>query len=258
MIVLTKRTGIQILVIAGAGLAMTAMLLPSRAQAQETESKSAASNPEAAKPETEQVQTFFLKNVTETRDLNEVTTEMRNVMSRAKIYQVASQNAITIRATPEDLQTAQKLLADIDQPKKVYRVTFTITQSDGGKKIGSQHYSLVVTGDSKSSFKQGNRIPIVTGTFDKDSSGPSTQIQYQDVGVNIEAVLTGVGLRTKIEQTSVSDEKSNVGIQDPVVRQTTLEGMSTFVPGKSVALGSMDIPGTMQHQDIELVAELVP
>ena len=93
MIVLTKRTGIQILVIAGAGLAMTAMLLPSRAQAQETESKSAASNPEAAKPETEQVQTFFLKNVTETRDLNEVTTEMRNVMSRAKIYQVASQNA---------------------------------------------------------------------------------------------------------------------------------------------------------------------
>jgi hypothetical protein len=85
-----------------------------------------------------------------------------------------------------------------------------------------------------------------------------TQMQYLDVGVNIEASVIGIGLRAKIEQTSVSDEKSNVGIQDPLVRQTTIEAASTFTPGKSVALGSIDIPGTARHQDIEVVVELVP
>ena len=238
---------------AGAGLAMTAMLMAPRAQAQETEPRSAA-----AKPEAEQVQTFFLKNITQTNDLNDIQTDLRNILHRASIYGIPSQGAITIRATPEDLQTAEKLLAEIDRPKKVYRVTFTITESDAGRKIRTQHYAMILAGDLKSYFKQGNRVPIVTGTIDKDTSSPMTQIQYLDVGVNIEAAVSGVALHTKIEESSVSDEKSNVAIQDPLLRQTALEGTSTFVPGKSVALGSIDIPGTTRHQDIEFVADLVP
>jgi hypothetical protein len=82
-------------------------------------------------------------------------------------------------------------------------------------------------------------------------------MQYLDVGVNIEAIVNGIGLHTKIEQSSVSDEKSNVGIQDPLVRQTTMEATSTFSPGKAIALGSIDFPGTARHQDIEAVVELV-
>ncbi len=117
---------------------------------------------------------------------------------------------------------------------------------------------MIVAGESKTNFKQGNRVPIVTGTIDKDSSSPMTQFQYLDVGISIEAAVDGVALRTKIEQTGVTDEKSNVGIQDPIVRQTMLEGMSTFVPGKSIALGSIDIPGTTRHEEIEAVVELLP
>jgi type II secretory pathway component GspD/PulD (secretin) len=249
----THRVEIRNLVLAGAALTIAALLLVPCAPAQETESKNSS-----AKQDTDQTQTFFLKNVTEIHDLNDIQTDLRNVLSRAKIYGVASQNALTIRATAEDLQAAQKLIAELDRPKKVYRVTYTITESDGGKKAGVQHYSLVVAVDNKSAFKQGNRVPIVTGTIDKDTSSPMTQIQYLDVGVNIEAYVTGVGLHTKIEQSSVADEKSNVGIQDPLVRQTMLEATSTFTPGKAIALGSIDIPGTTRHQDIEVVAELVP
>jgi type II secretory pathway component GspD/PulD (secretin) len=241
----------QTFVMAGAALVMTAMLLGPHAQAQENESKT------AAKPEAEQVQTFFLKNVTENNDLNDIQTDLRNVLYRAKIYSVSTQDAITIRASAEDLQSAQRLLAEIDRPKRVYRVTFTVTESDGGRKTGTQHYAMIVAGGNKSYVKQGNRVPIVTGSFEKDGAGPTTQFQYLDVGVNIEAFVNGVGLHTKIEQSSISDEKSNVGIQDPIVRQTTMEATSTFVPGKSVALGSIDTPGTTRHQDIEFVAELV-
>jgi type II secretory pathway component GspD/PulD (secretin) len=246
------RVEIRNFALASAAFAVAALLLVPPAQAQESETRS------NAKPDTDQTQTFFLKNITERNDLNDITTDLRNVLNRAKIYGVASQNAITMHATAEDLQTAQKLLTEIDRPKKVYRITYTITESDNGMKTGVQHYSLVVGSDNKSAFKQGTRVPIVTGAIDKDTSSPMTQIQYLDVGVNIEAYVSGVGLHTKIEQSSIADEKSNVGIQDPVVRQTMLEGTATFTPGKAIALGSIDIPGTTRHQDVEMVAELVP
>jgi type II secretory pathway component GspD/PulD (secretin) len=206
--------------------------------------------------EPQQTQTILLKNVADRNDFNDITTDLRNVLPGAKIYGVSSQNSVTIRATEDELQQAQKLIADLDRPRKVYRVTFTISESDNGRKSGTQHYSMVISGENKSWIKQGDRVPIMTGSFDKDTSKANTQIQYLDVGINIEASIDGVGLRTKIEQSSVADEKSNVGIQDPIVRQTTLEAVSTFVSGKPVAIGSIDIPGTTRHQDIEAVAEL--
>lgn len=47
----------------------------------------------------------------------------------------------------------------------------------------------------------------------------------------------------------MSDEKSGIGIQDPVVRQTVLEATSDLKPGKTLLLGSLDIPGTSRHQE---------
>ena len=251
MIAFTRPTRIGVLA-ASAALSLCALLSATRATAQEPEAKTLV-----AKTEPEETQTFFLKNATWSSDLNEVTTDLRNVVGRAKIYGVTSQNAITVSANSADMQLVQKQIAELDRPKKVYRVTFTITESDNGRKTGTQHYAVIVSGDNKSWIKQGDRVPIVTGSIPKETSGPITQIQYLDVGINIEASISGVGLRTKVEQTSIADEKSNVGIQDPLVRQTTLEAVSTFVPGKPVAIGSIDIPGTTRHQDIEAVAELV-
>lgn len=215
------------------------------------------SGPKPAAPrEPQQTQTIFLKNITDRNDFNDIATDLRNVLPGAKIYGISSQNSITIRATDDEMQQAQRLITELDHPKKVYRVTFTITESDSGRKTGAQRYAMILSGDNKSSIKQGNRVPIMTGSFEKDTSNANTQIQYLDVGVNIEASIDGVGLRTKIEQSSVAEEKSNVGIQDPIVRQTTLEAVSTFVPGKPIAIGSIDIPGTTRHQDIEAIAEL--
>jgi hypothetical protein len=56
----------------------------------------------------------------------------------------------------------------------------------------------------------------------------------------------------------VSDEKSGIGMQDPVFHQTVLEGTATIVPGKPLVLGSLDIPGTNRHQQVEVTAEAIP
>jgi hypothetical protein len=66
-----------------------------------------------------------------------------------------------------------------------------------------------------------------------------------------------VRLRTKVVQSSIAEHKSGVGTQDPVIRQTTLEGTSTLVQGKPLVLGSLDIPGSTRHQEVEVLSELV-
>jgi hypothetical protein len=168
---------------------------------------------------------------------------------------------MSMRGTAEELQLAQRVLADMDRTRKVYRVTYSITESDGGKAVGTQHLAMIVATGGKTDVKQGSRVPIVTGLVDDPASGKSKQVQYVDLGLNIEASLEGsadgLRLRSRIEQSNVADEKSGIGAEDPIIRQTRLEGISTLVEGRPVVLGSLDIPGTSRHEEIEVVSELV-
>ncbi len=63
------------------------------------------------------VQTFYLSNAWQPNDLNDVQTALRNVLTSAKIYGVASQNAIVMRGTPDELLLAQKLINDLDKAR---------------------------------------------------------------------------------------------------------------------------------------------
>jgi hypothetical protein len=84
---------------------------------------------------------------------------------------------------------------------------------------------------------------------------------YVDVGLNLEAYLEGetdgLRLRTKVEQSSLAEEKSAGTAQDPVIRQTVLEETAILVPGKPMLLGSLDLPGSTRRQEIEVISELV-
>jgi type II secretory pathway component GspD/PulD (secretin) len=203
-------------------------------------------------------QTFFLSNVTQQFDLNDIQTDLRNMLTRAKIYGVASQNAISVAGTEEDVQLAQKIISELDRPKSAYRVTYTFTDFDGGKRLGSQQYSLDVMQGAHSELKQGTKVPIVTGSYSHDSSSSETQTQFEDVGLKIEAWTEGVQLHTHIERSSLSDEKSGVGPQDPIIRETALQGLTLLHEGKPVVLGTLDVPGTGRRQQIEVATEAIP
>lgn len=209
----------------------------------------------------EEVRTFFLTNVAEMQDAEEILTDLRNLLPHTHAYYVSSQGAISMSGTPDDIAQAERTLAELDRKLKVYKIAFSITETDGGKSLGTQHVELVLPTGAKTIVKQGARVPIVTGTVDKDSGTARDQVQYVDVGLSIEASLEGSGealrLRTKVEQSSVGDEKSGIGAQDPVIRQTQLEGWSMLAQGKPTLLGSLDIPGTTRHEEISVASELV-
>jgi type II secretory pathway component GspD/PulD (secretin) len=221
--------------------------------------QSVDTRPAETKPAPETYQTLYLTNFTQFSDFNDVLTDLRNMLPKAHLSGMPSQNAISIRATPEDIQTAQKIVSDLDRAKKLYRLTYTINETDSGKHTGAQSFTLIVASGGKTTFRQGSRVPIVTGVSGDTATG--TQVQYIDVGLSIEAsadgYLDGVRLHSKVEQTNLADEKSGIGAQDPIVRQTVLDGASTMVPGKPLILGSLDLPGATRKQEIEVVAELV-
>lgn len=218
------------------------------------------SGPGDAAPVAQAYHTLYLSSPTQRNDAMEILTDLRNMLPRAKVYYVPSQSAISMIGTSDDFELAQKILSDIDRERKIYRLTYTITETDNGQSVGTQHVALNVVSGGTTELKQGSRVPIVTGSFDTGTSNANTQVQYQDVGLSIQATLDGSGndlrLRTKVEQSSLADARPGVA-QDPVIRQTTLDEVSTLEPGKTVVLGSLDIPGSTRHMEIAVSSEPV-
>jgi len=146
-----------------------------------------------------------------------------------------------------------------------YRLTYTLTATEGGKRVGLQHFAMTVSAPTnRGSVKMGEKIPVVTGSYNSDGkSGSQTQFTYLDVGINIDATVAedahGIELTSKVEQSSVAPAPSKLdGVEEPVIRQMVLSNTSLMVTGKSVVLGSMDLPDSTRHVEIEVTAEQLP
>jgi type II secretory pathway component GspD/PulD (secretin) len=232
-----------------------------------TEKGSTASRQDAAanaRVDSRPFQTFYLANATQANDANEITVAVRNLLPPdVKVFLVPSQNALTVRGTADELALAQKIISDLDRPKKTYRLTFTISETDGGKRIGVQHFAMIVVAGQRTVMKQGSKVPIATGSYSNtgNTPGAQTQITYIDVGMNFDVTLdelaNGAMLRSKVEQLSTAEQTSGVGLQDPIIRQSHLEGTSFLTLGKPLVLGSIDIPGSTRHLDVEVVMEQI-
>lgn len=247
-----------VILLAALGLALAIGAANAQAPASE-------SQPVPPKPPAESYQTVFLNNVGQQNDAFDLLTDLRNMIPRAKVFYIQSLGAISIHAPADDMPLAMKMIADLDRPQKAYRLAYTLTETEGGKQIGAQHFTLIAVSGAKTTLKQGSRVPTVTGNFDLAASNPNSQVnsqvQYLDVGLSIEASLDGIGeglrLHSKVEQSTPAEEKSGLGAQDPVIRQTTLDTMSTLVQGRPLVLGSLDIPGGTRHLEIEVVSDPV-
>jgi general secretion pathway protein D len=64
------------------------------------------------------VQTFYLTNAAQQNDANEILITLRNILDPSiKVYLVASQNAIIMRATTDQLILAEKIINDLDRTR---------------------------------------------------------------------------------------------------------------------------------------------
>jgi type II secretory pathway component GspD/PulD (secretin) len=230
--------------------------------------KAAATEKSVNKPpfvghhDTRPVETFYLSNASSLNAGNEILTALRLMLDPAdKLYLTPSLNAISVRADSDDIVLVKQLVSELDRPQRVYRLTYTINESDSGKLVGTQHFALLVAGGNHTILKQGSKVPIVTGSYNHEQNENQTQMTYLDIGLNVDAEVDdfsgGLKLRSKLEQSSIAEEKSGIGPTDPIVRQSVLEGTSLLTLGKPMVLGALDVPGSTRHLDISVVAEQV-
>lgn len=209
------------------------------------------------------VRVFRFVNTTSMQEQNEIVTVVRNMVSPSTRVMVSpTQSALAAEGTDDQLAGIQKIIDTLDKPKKGYRLTYTLIDFDGTRRLGDQHYSMLLIPGQRTTLKQGNKVPIVTGTDYKEPSNPQTHVTYVDLGMNFDATLDGAGsmlqLKTKVEQSSViEDRPTAAAAQDPVIRQAVFEGSAMLTVGKTQTIGALDITGTTRRIEIQVLAEPV-
>src|SRR5271166_2487159 len=99
----------------------------------------AQDNP-AKRKELEQnvIKTFYLSNLSQPTELQDVVNAMRTILEVSRIQQLPSQGAIVVRGTPDQMALAQKLVDDLDKAKPEVLVDVAVMEvsRDKMKQLG--------------------------------------------------------------------------------------------------------------------------
>lgn len=151
-------------------------------------------------------------------------------------------------------------------PSVRHLLRFVVKEVEGGKVINSREYSTYLAGASKetagtSSIRTGSKVPIpVSYETGKSSITSSTQIQYIDVGVNIDVrgdrVEDGkLYCFIKAEITSIDTSANAESNTFPKVVRQNLWSSPIFAPlGKPITLFSSDDVASKRTMQLELTA----
>jgi len=219
------------------------------------------------------VKTYYLKYLTQPMELQDIVNGLRTILEFQRVQPSPRLPAIVVRGSAEQVAAADKLIADLDRPKSAaaasnervgenYRLDFTLTELDGGKKTATHAYSVIVQrarnyDDSrKTSFRSGSRVPIPVS----HSTNPAvnTQFSYQDVGVNLDCRLYGpddeLTLNGNVELSNVVGAVDIGGLSEPVIRSARSEFTVAVAPGKTATVAGLDSVESQRRVDVEVVA----
>jgi hypothetical protein len=135
-----------------------------------------------------------------------------------------------------------------------YKVDFTIRDTgDAGGKTGRK-FSLLVSSGRKTTFKVGNRVPVVTGSA---GSGGNVQFTYVDVGINIDCSVSDNNSNLTVHadldiSTAVTPEKGASAAPAPTISQIRLSLDTALTPGKPTVVASFDDPVTSRKFDVDV------
>jgi hypothetical protein len=212
-------------------------------------------------PQQYPIHNYRLNYATSQAEQNELLTAVRNMIDQSvKIFLVPSQSQLVVSASPEQNERIAELLKMLDVPTPLYRLTYIFTETDSGKRIGVQQYSMVLAPAQRMQLKEGDRVPVMTGTVGTEPIAKQTT--YVDVGFNFDATVTaygpdGVRLQTKVERSAIAQEKTSVLAEDPLIRQSTINGVLNLTLNKPQHLGNIDVIGSARQLQIDALVEVV-
>ena len=147
------------------------------------------------------LKTFYLQNVAQPTDLQDVVNAIRSVLDVQRIQQLLSQNAIVVRGTPDQIALAQKLVDDLDRARPEVVVDIAVLQisKDRSRTLGlSPPTSATVTLQSNINTTTPTTTTTTTTTTGSSSGGlelntlgnlNATDFQVSIGSANLSAVM---------------------------------------------------------------------
>ena len=171
----------------------------------------------------EVVKTFYISNTLQPQDLTEIVTGLRSMLNIQKIAQVNAQNAIVVRATPDEVAAAAKIIDSIDKarPEVMIHVQVLTANRDRLRDLGIlPGQSVAVTFAPRPALQ-----PTNTSSTSSSSSTTSTTTNTTSTQVslnNLHALSSADWAATlpgATAQAILTDNRTRI-IQDPEIRIT--------------------------------------
>jgi len=173
--------------------------------------------------EDEEVRTFYLSNTLTPQDLTEVVTGLRQLLDLRRVQQVNAQNAIVIRATPDQLTLASKIIRDTDKakPEVLIHVQVLSANRDRLRNLGIlPGQSATLTFNPRCAVQPGGTSSSTTCTSTSTSSTSTSTTTPQITLNNLKNLSTAdysLTLPGAQAQAILTDNNTQI-IQDPEVR----------------------------------------
>jgi len=231
-------------------------------------------NPSNRNDQSEQaVQTFYLTNVSQQNDANEILIALRNLLDqRAKLYLIASQNAIVLRASPDELVLAEKIINDLDRTKSEVVVDVAVLEVSRQKErnLGitlptSVGVTPVATGSTGATSTTNGSSTTTGGTTTSNSSTTLTLNTLANANAtNFAVTITGGQVNALL-----SDADTRI-LQNPRIRATdgqraTLKigskipvATGSYNAGVSAGIASLGVQTQFQYLDVGVNIDMTP
>src|SRR5271170_497528 len=84
------------------------------------------------------LKTFYLSNLSQASELQDVVNAIRSVLDVQRVQQLLSQNAVVVRGTPDQIALAQKLVEDLDKahPEVIVDIAVLQVSKDKSRTLG--------------------------------------------------------------------------------------------------------------------------
>jgi general secretion pathway protein D len=211
------------------------------------------------------VQTFYLTNAWQQNDLNDVQTALRNVLPNAKVYGVASQNAIVMRGTPDELLLAQKLIDDLDKARAEVVVDIAVLEvsSNWEKTLGIAWPTSVGVALQPPTSSTSATTTTTSGTT-TTSTSPTlydlSHLKASDFAVTVGSATANLLLtdsNTKILQNprirAIDSQKADMKIGQRIPIAT-----GSYQTGAATAMVSSLVNTQFQYIDVGVEIEMTP
>jgi general secretion pathway protein D len=177
----------------------------------------AQDNP-AKRKELEQnvIKTFYLSNLSQPTELQDVVNAMRTILEVSRIQQLPSQGAIVVRGTPDQMALAQKLIDDLDKAKPEVLVEVAVMQVSRDK----MHNLGINPPTSATVALQSNitQAPAAAGGVTQNTQSTGTP---NTINLNRLAALDATDFQVTIPQataTALLSDSTTKLIQNPQIR----------------------------------------